>query len=177
MNERPVENGDRHARVALPTGDAVVIWSPSAFPKIKAILLPGHAAEEAAQATKPGRTLPPLVTALRDYAAGEPVRFSLDDLDFADSSPFSIAVSEACARIPRGEVRSYSDLAEMAGKRGAARAAGGVMARNRFPLVVPCHRVVASGGHLHQFGGGLPLKRALLELEGCRVDDRDHVTR
>ena len=87
-------------------------------------------------------------------------------LDMEGAPPFFRAAWEACRRIPRGETRSYGWLAEAAGRPGAARAAGQAMARNRFAPIVPCHRVVGGGGDLHGYGGGLPVKARLLELEG-----------
>ena len=87
-------------------------------------------------------------------------------LDLEGASPFFRRAWEACRTIPPGETRSYRWLAEQAGNAKAARGAGQAMARNRVPLVVPCHRVIGSDGALHGFGGGgLPLKARLLELE------------
>ncbi len=87
-------------------------------------------------------------------------------LDLGGASAFFRRAWEACRSIPPGETRSYRWLAEQAGNAKAARGAGQAMARNRVPLVVPCHRVIGSDGALHGFGGGgLPLKARLLELE------------
>jgi len=84
----------------------------------------------------------------------------------ADVTTFFKKAWEVCRTIPFGETRSYRWLAEKAGNIRAARSAGQAMARNRLPLLVPCHRVVASDGSLHGFGGGgLPLKSRLLEME------------
>jgi O-6-methylguanine DNA methyltransferase len=74
-------------------------------------------------------------------------------------------VYEAVAAIPRGETRSYGEIAAKAGSPGAARAVGTAMARNRFAPFVPCHRVVPAGGTVGSYGGGVPLKTALLALE------------
>ena len=71
----------------------------------------------------------------------------------------------ALTRIPFGETRSYAEVADMVGRHGAARAVGGANSRNRLPLVVPCHRVVAADGTLGGFSGGLHLKEKLLEHE------------
>lgn len=87
-------------------------------------------------------------------------------LDVEGIAPFTLSAWQACARIPRGETRSYGWLASEAGRPGAARAAGQAMARNRFPPLVPCHRVIGSSGSLHGYGGGLELKARLLEAEG-----------
>jgi methylated-DNA-[protein]-cysteine S-methyltransferase len=84
-------------------------------------------------------------------------------------SPFRRRVLETLRReVPWGETVTYGELATMAGKPGAARAVGTAMARNPVPLVVPCHRVVASGGRIGGYGGGahgVATKRALLERE------------
>lgn len=69
-------------------------------------------------------------------------------------------------KVPFGETVSYRELAEMSGRPDAARAVGSTMGSNPIPLVVPCHRVLASGGGLGGFGPGLPAKRRLLVLEG-----------
>ena len=87
-------------------------------------------------------------------------------LDVEGVPPFTLSAWRACVRIPRGETRSYGWLAMEAGRPGAARAAGQAMARNRFPPLVPCHRVIGSTGSLHGYGGGLHLKARLLHAEG-----------
>jgi methylated-DNA-[protein]-cysteine S-methyltransferase len=114
--------------------------------------------------------LPELEQRLRRYARGEPVR--LDDLalDLRSCTPFQRQVLRIVQTIPPGQTWSYADVARAAGKPGAARAVGQVMARNPVPLFVPCHRVVASGGGLGGFSapGGLNTKRELLELERGR---------
>ena len=89
-------------------------------------------------------------------------------LDWTGITPFRRAVLEECARIPPGETRSYGWLAEQVGNPRAARAVGRVMATNPWPLFVPCHRVVGGDGSLHGYGGGLPMKDALLRAEGAR---------
>ena len=101
------------------------------------------------------------------YCAGEDVDLSTLPIDFKDVTPFFARAYAACRSIPAGETRSYAWLANEAGNARAARGAGQAMARNRWPLLVPCHRVIGSDGSLHGFGGGvgLPLKARLLELE------------
>lgn len=87
-------------------------------------------------------------------------------LDWRLSGGFRLRVLRAIARIPYGKTRSYTDMATEAGNARAVRAAGTACGSNPIPLVVPCHRVLRSGGALGGYGGGLPMKRALLELEG-----------
>ncbi len=112
---------------------------------------------------------------VRAFLAGEKVEFSLDDLDFADIGGFTRRVLTADHAIPRGRVMTYGGLGARLGVPGAGRAVGNVMARNPFPLIIPCHRVVGSDGGLHGFGGGLPMKRALLTMEGVCFDERGRV--
>lgn len=89
-------------------------------------------------------------------------------LDLSGATPFFLDVWEACRSIPRGETRTYSWLASEAGRPSAMRAAGQAMARNRVPLIIPCHRVLGRDGGLHGFAGpGVGMKARLLEIEGA----------
>jgi methylated-DNA-[protein]-cysteine S-methyltransferase len=88
-------------------------------------------------------------------------------LDWSLSEGFRLRVLRAISSIPYGETRSYTEMARGAGNERAVRAAGSACGRNPIPLVVPCHRVLRSGGALGQYGGGPEMKRALLELEGA----------
>jgi methylated-DNA-[protein]-cysteine S-methyltransferase len=99
------------------------------------------------------------------YFEGKLHRFDLP-LDWRLSGGFRQRVLRAIARIPYGETRSYTEMATKAGNERAVRAAGTACGSNPIPLVVPCHRVLRTGGALGGYGGGLPMKRALLELEG-----------
>ena len=100
------------------------------------------------------------------YAAGEPVDFSRCPVDLSGQPPFWRRAQLAARTIPYREVRTYAWLAQRAGNPKAVRAAGQAMAHNPISPIIPCHRVIASDGSLGGYGGGLPLKRALLELEG-----------
>ena len=105
---------------------------------------------------------------LMAYLSGKEVDLSNIDLDLGDATEFYIRAWNACRSIPRGETRTYGWLARQAGNPNASRAAGQTMARNRVPLIVPCHRVVGSDGSLRGFGSGserLDLKRWLLDME------------
>lgn len=89
-------------------------------------------------------------------------------VDFRSVTAFQRQVLEHTAAIPRGETRSYGWLAWQAGRPGAARAVGQTMARNPVPLVIPCHRVVLSGGGIGHYAlGGTEHKRLLLQSEGA----------
>jgi methylated-DNA-[protein]-cysteine S-methyltransferase len=103
------------------------------------------------------------------YFAGKLDRFDLP-LDWQLSEGFRLKVLRSIARIPYGETRSYMQMATSAGNERAVRAAGTACGRNPIPLVVPCHRVLRSGGALGGYGGGVPMKEALLRLEGVLGD-------
>jgi methylated-DNA-[protein]-cysteine S-methyltransferase len=115
--------------------------------------------------------IPAWVDHLRDdlcrFAAGEQVDFSAVRLDTNHLTPFGRRVVAECRRIRSGQVRTYGQLAAKCGKPGAARAVGSVMAKNRFPLIVPCHRVLGAGGSLGGYSApeGLQMKRRLLAME------------
>lgn len=90
-------------------------------------------------------------------------------LDMAKLTPFTKKVLIQARKIPRGHVATYSSLAKKIGNPKAARAVGTVMARNLFPIVVPCHRVVRADGTLGGFGGGLKMKKLMLRREGIKI--------
>jgi len=106
-----------------------------------------------------------LVKQLQAYAAGQRVCFTIP-LDLRAGTVFQQAVWRVLQIIPFGETRSYAWVARQIGKPKATRAVGGACGANPVPIVVPCHRVVASDGSLGGFSGGLALKRRLLALEG-----------
>jgi methylated-DNA-[protein]-cysteine S-methyltransferase len=112
-----------------------------------------------------------LVDELQRFAGGEPIEFRGVAISEAHLTPFGRRIVAACRRIPFGQTRSYGQLAAACGSPGAARAVGQVMAKNRYPLVVPCHRVLAAGGQVGGFSApqGLAMKRRLLSLEGADV--------
>jgi methylated-DNA-[protein]-cysteine S-methyltransferase len=117
------------------------------------------------------RQLPdPYASVLRAYFAGDAV----DPLSLPielEGTPFQCRVWQALRAIPRGTCRSYAAIATAIGAPRAMRAVGGANGRNPIAIVVPCHRVVASGMRLGGYSGGLDRKRYLLELEGVRVDN------
>ena len=115
-----------------------------------------------------GRWNDPFVERLKAFVDGEPVDFDDVQIDLDNLSEFRRRVLRQCRRIRYGQTLTYGQLAAKAGSAGAARAVGNCMAANRFPLVVPCHRVVAAGGRLGAFSapGGTRTKRRLLTLEG-----------
>jgi len=104
---------------------------------------------------------------LDEYFEGRRRDFDLPiDLRVA---PFHEEVLHELARVPYGRVDTYGALAARVGRPRAARAVGTVMNRNPIPIVLPCHRIVGANGSLTGYGGGLHVKRALLELEGATL--------
>ena len=108
-----------------------------------------------------------LTERLKLYLSGHKANFS-DELDLDGGTVFQRQVWETIRLIPYGETRSYTWVAEQIRKPGAARAVGQALGRNSLPIIVPCHRVLASDGKLGGYSGGIAKKRCLLHLE-CSV--------
>lgn len=121
------------------------------------------------QSTDPGE-LPEKFRYIADFLADHTSKPSLaealKDFDLSWATPFQKAVYKALAAVPCGSTLSYGELAEYAGHKGAARAAGSAMNKNRFMIVLPCHRVIAAGGKIGGFASGTDNKRLLLSMEG-----------
>jgi methylated-DNA-[protein]-cysteine S-methyltransferase len=110
---------------------------------------------------------PKLRRDVQDFTRGRQIDFRDIQIQLEQTTPFRKRVLDCTRKIAYGRTLTYGELALRAGKAGAARAVGAVMASNPLPLVIPCHRVVASGGSLGGFSApqGVELKRRLLELE------------
>ena len=115
----------------------------------------------------PGK-LSAIVKQVREYLLGKRTEFDLT-LDMRLMTDFQRTVLQATQAVPRGSVATYGEIAKRIGRPKAARAVGQALGRNPIPLVIPCHRVLASDGSLGGYsgGGGLATKRQLLQLEGA----------
>jgi len=169
MKQRSGTERTETAAAALPGGGALTLtlyWRDDrvshlafrlhdkALPKSEALSPAGRAVQEA----------------LMRLAAGEPAEFPELPLDWDSLPPFTRAVLETLAtHVGHGKTITYGELAALCGKPGAARAVGGAMARNPWPLIVPCHRVLGCGGSLTGYTNpsGLDLKALVLRLEGA----------
>jgi methylated-DNA-[protein]-cysteine S-methyltransferase len=121
---------------------------------------PATLAERARRTEEPFREA---IAQLNAYFAGELRRF---DLPLApEGTPFQQEVWSALMAIPYGETVSYGGLARRLGRPAASRAVGAANGKNPIPIVIPCHRVVGADGSLTGFGGGIAIKRRLLDLE------------
>jgi methylated-DNA-[protein]-cysteine S-methyltransferase len=120
-----------------------------------------------------------LAERLASYAAGNVEQFDDVPLDLSHLTAFQRKVVAKCRQISRGKTRSYGELAAAVGAPGAARAVGSVMAKNRFPIIIPCHRVVGAGKSLGGFSApdGLDMKRRMLALEGSAISKNPAGTR
>ena len=109
---------------------------------------------------------------LQRYFDGERETFAGIALDTVNVAPFNAAIYAALRTIPWGQITTYGALAELAGAPGTARAVGAAMASNPWPIIVPCHRVLAASNKIGGFSahGGADTKRALLTLEGVHLD-------
>jgi methylated-DNA-[protein]-cysteine S-methyltransferase len=110
------------------------------------------------------------VGAIRDLLSGKPADLSSIPVDLTGFAEFERRVYDAACAIPPGEVRTYGDLARDLGSPGAARAIGRALGRNPVPIVIPCHRILASAGGSGGFSapGGVTTKLKMLDIEGAR---------
>ena len=106
---------------------------------------------------------------LGEYFAGKRQSF---DLKLAPhGTTFQLEVLTALQKIPYGKTSTYAELAQKIGRPKAMRAVGAANGRNPLPIIIPCHRVIGADGSLTGFGGGLPTKKKLLQLEGSLAHD------
>lgn len=121
--------------------------------------------QRAPEAWRDDAELSPVVEQLRAYFAGTLTRFTVP-VDLRQVTPFTARVLRETQKIRFGRVSSYGAVAAGLGAPGASRAVGGALGRNPVPIIVPCHRVLAQGGRLGGFTGGVATKRILLGVEG-----------
>ena len=141
----------------LLLGGPISILAMIGFPKGKGIIYPKDDWVQDDSAFKQAEDQ------LNEYFEGERQQF---DLKMRPSgTPFQLSVLAALQEIPFGQTRTYRDIAERIGRPKAARAVGAANGRNPLPIVIPCHRVIGADGTLTGFGGGLPAKSFLLDLE------------
>jgi methylated-DNA-[protein]-cysteine S-methyltransferase len=114
---------------------------------------------------------------LQAFMEGEPVVFTLNSVALETCPQFQQRVLVAEHGIPRGWVSTYGLIAAHIGVKRGARAVGSALARNPFPLIVPCHRAIRSDGSLGGYQGGLAMKRRLLELENVPVSETGKVVK
>jgi methylated-DNA-[protein]-cysteine S-methyltransferase len=165
-------------------GNLSVVWRETERgPRVYRILLPNEQAlvPDVVQGTlSDARSRVPSEIAglggrLHRFLAGGAIDFELGLLALETCSEFQTRVLLAEHKIPRGQVSTYGRIAESLGVPGGARAVGGALGRNPFPIIIPCHRAVRSDGQLGGYRGGVEMKAALLEMEGVEVSPRGKV--
>ena len=169
MHENTMSSELAYAVFETALGWMAILGSPQG---VKRVTLPCHSEEEAVQqlgdaanrATRSDARFASLVERLKEYFRGGRPAFP-DPLDLSGATPFQGAVWEATRQIPYGGNTSYGAIAEQVGRPGAARAVGQALGRNPVAIIIPCHRVLASGGKLGGFGGGEDMKQYLLDME------------
>lgn len=160
-----------YCEVDSPIGTLLAVATPSGLVKLGYPDVSADRQLEALSATISPRLLEaparldPVRRELDQYFAGKRRDFDLP-IDWRLTAGFVQLVLRETARIPFGETRTYAEMAAVAGSPRAFRAAGSALGANPIPIVVPCHRVLRTGGGLGGYGGGLDVKRALLRLEG-----------
>jgi len=170
---------------STPLGAMIIVWGMEGkTPRVLRLLLsqPDRPAARRLESSYPAVVQPDsttridqLVRRIKQYAEGWKVRFSLEDLYWPQCTDFQIRVLQMESRVPRGRVTSYRQIARGLGKPGAARGVGQALARNPFPIIIPCHRCVRSDGSLGGFQGGEAMKARLLQMEGVVLDRKGRV--
>ncbi|NLG27920.1 MAG: MGMT family protein [Chloroflexi bacterium] len=172
-----------HLALPSPYGDLGLAWRTSgAEARVLRVYLPNQWAAQPDEVRAAAGSSSAAPAAIARFAAdmqrfldGAAVALGVELLALEQCGAFQRRVLLAEHAIPRGCVTSYGRLAAWVGAPGAARATGGALARNPFPIVVPCHRALAADGGLGGFQGGLAMKRALLEAEGVVVSTSGRV--
>jgi O-6-methylguanine DNA methyltransferase len=169
-----------------PLGACGIVWkdpeTTAGIPAVTFLQLP-EATEKSTEEKVAGMgnraNLPPsriaeITEKIRRHLGGEVQDFSAITVDYEGTGIFSQEVYQACRNIPAGKTVSYGELAKTINRPGAARAVGQALARNRIPLIIPCHRVVTVAGKAGGFSapGGVETKARILALEGVIIKDK-----
>lgn len=150
-------------RTSSPVGPLFLAASPKGLVRLEFEARVQNLNPETIQLKESRKVLAPYLGQLNEYFAGHRREFSIP-LDLRGTK-FQLACWQALLEIPYGETRSYRDIAQAIGHPHAYRAVGMSNNRNPVAIIVPCHRVIASSGSLCGYGGGLDIKRKLLDLE------------
>jgi len=173
-----------HSLRETPFGPVAVVWSVyRGQPKIRRVLLSksGVSAKQVLKTSFPESTdsscseMDDIANKILAFFNGDGIRFSLNMVRLDLCSSFQQKVLRAEHGIPWGRVSTYQRIAKHLGHDKAARAVGGALADNPFPIIIPCHRAIRSDGTLGGYQGGLEMKRTLLKMEGVFLNACGHV--
>ena len=161
-----------HVVLSTRFGDVTLSWNGSKLQEIRLEkFAPRNDGDVLIDGEPPDEEGAKLVQEMRAYFEGKARTFSVS-VDTNGYTPFQRKVWEVTREIPSGEVRTYGEIARKVGRPNGARAVGGALGRNPFPIVIPCHRVVGANRALTGFGAGLAWKGALLNWEGVETFKR-----
>lgn len=155
------------ARTSSPVGPLFLAASEKGLVRLEFEARVQKLDDKTIQLNESKSRISPYLNELDEYFAGERREFSMP-LDLR-GTPFQLACWRALVAIPYGETRTYADIARVIGHPKAFRAVGMANNRNPIAIVVPCHRVIATSGSLCGYGGGLDIKRKLLDLEQAKA--------
>lgn len=174
-------HGFRNYRVKSIFGESIIVWR-CADKKVVRIFLPKQHSLFKTSVYRStlvqeisGSAVHKICMKISSLLQGKPAVLSLAILDWSMTYPFQQRVLRMEHRIPHGMVSTYGRLARKLGHPRAARAVGTALARNPFPIIIPCHRTIGSDRSLSGYAGGLAMKRELLELEGLEFDRKGRV--
>ncbi|MBU0994550.1 MAG: methylated-DNA--[protein]-cysteine S-methyltransferase [Proteobacteria bacterium] len=153
-------------------GEIVIVFKNDTF-KLKTIYLPGSPSQAFIRSSgdkflkdeKPSADVQATCQAIKKYFNGYAIDIPWKILDLSTMTDTQKGVLRATADIPYGEVRSYREIAISVGRPKACRFVGNTLAKNPFPVLIPCHRVIRSDHSFGQFGGGAELKKKMIQLE------------
>lgn len=167
-----------------PFGPVAIIWEQYPEPAVVRVVLsrPGSPATDSAAFRDAGpvgscRIVDSLAEGIARLLAGRTEALPVSVAALERCPPFQRTVLQIESNTQRGRVVTYSRLAELTGKPGAARAVGNALAGNPFPLIIPCHRAIRADRTPGGFQGGPAMKRALLEMEGVSFDGSGRIER
>lgn len=164
---------------STPFGPVAILWANfNGSPRVCSVLIsrPDWSAENQLVEIYPDTSsescnqIDALATDIKLFLEGKNIKFSLDSVCLDLCSPFQQEVLKAEYQIPWGSLSTYQLIARYLGREKGARAVGNALARNPFPIIIPCHRAIRSDGSLGGFQGGMDMKRRLLENEGMEFD-------
>ena len=159
----------KHIISSSPIGEIAIIWTASEIVKDK------YEREEELHLNKKSKQLNQVLNEINKYFQEKDYKFSLSYLNMDKLKPFQRKVLEVEFKTKKGTVNTYKDIAKEVGSPKAYRAVGTALAKNPFPIIIPCHRTVKADrtiGGFSGFAGGLESKKILLELDGLMIQDK-----
>ncbi len=174
----------KYLTFSSPFGSITIIWKGKA-PKIKILRIFLSDSERASEdkafddfksiENASTSSITVLKNNIQEFLKGKDIKFDLGILDFSMCFKVQEKVLQAEYQIPRGWISTYKRIADHIGINNGARVVGNSLAKNPFPIVIPCHRAIKTNGELGGFQGGIKMKRTLLELEGIEFSDKGKV--